>query len=1232
ALHMHASSGVWKYSYSWILHVRYSQTNLRGVPYLRWLFDQKMTKCQLSEQQLKCGTMKEVKIQVTKEGISIFVECAGNPSSVFTNRVDSDHANRPMPDLNHIAENVVNVPTLSLKETNYVEVREILEDVKINKATGYDLIPPRLVKESAEVLCYPLSTLINYILGNGKILQQWKSGEITPVYKKECELSKINYRPLTILPSLSKVFEKIVELRMSPHFEKIYHKYVFAYRKHHGCDTAILSLTEEWKKELDNHKVIGLVAMDLSKAFDTLPHDLTVQKLKQYGADQKTTTLITDYLSNRRQRVKLGTKVDQWYKENRMQRNLSKYQAIVMGKPKANLEFRCENTTIPNCEEMELLGVTMDNKLKFEKHVAKICRKVSQQTAVLKRMRNILPFEIRSNIYTCFIAPHFRYCSETWHFCNKITADKLEKVHERAICFVFKDRYAPYEELLAKLGLSTLRHERIKKNISKALSCYYRRSKFSFRAIMIDHNRSDVSDLATLQSTVNQLVFIINEALEQDGHLNNDHEFQGNSGTFVKRMEQNINKAPGGKKANITSLTKTKYYITGYKIQQKSKQCTSHIRTLFGGFVLVCTTFLFLWNMLAHPHSAYKPPSPLSNNKQGKCLLDICDIYDLDSLINKPTRVSENRSSCLDVILTNVPAFMGDSDVVETGLSNHYLKAFLEDLKTRNAMKERDRLKKKQTRKSEKVLEPIKPYINSRKIKSNSRIVIKDNEKIITDTKEVLEILNKYFSSDAYVPDSDHANGPMPDLNHIAENVVNVPTLSLKETNYVEVREILEDVKINKATGYDLIPPQLVKESAEVLCYPLSTLINYILGNGKIPQQWKSGEITPELSKINYRPLTILPSLSKVFEKIVELRMSPHFEKIYHKYVFAYRKHHGCDTAILSLTEEWKKELDNHKVIGLVAMDLSKAFDTLPHDSILGRLLFNIFMNDLAYVIKHSKLSAYADDTQISYADKDPAKVEEVVNSDLAKVDQWYKENRMQRNLSKYQAIVMGKPKANLEFRCENTTIPNCEEMELLGVTMDNKLKFEKHVAKICRKVSQQTAVLKRMRNILPFEIRSNIYTCFIAPHFRYCSETWHFCNKITADKLEKVNERAIRFVFKDRYAPYEELLAKLGLSTLRHERIKKIICNVYRSLNHSNYPASLKELLNLRQSKYSLRGKHILQIPKVNTTTYGLKSWRYQAAKLWNSLPDTARATENYEMFSNSISLNDIRILDNLQ
>ena len=169
--------------------------------------------------------------------------------------------------------------------------------------------------------------------------------------------------------------------------------------------------------------------------------------------------------------------------------------------------------------------------------------------------------------------------------------------------------------------------------------------------------------------------------------------------------------------------------------------------------------------------------------------------------------------------------------------------------------------------------------------------------------------------------------------------------------------------------------------------------------------------------------------------------------------MFTYRKHHGCDTALLSLTEQWKKEIDDNKTIGLVSMDLSKAFDTLPHElivlklkeygadeattalirdylsnrfqrvrlgdtlsnwqsickgvpqgSILGPLLFNIFMNDLSYVIKESTLSTYADDTQIFYADNDLPRVEETINTDLASADKWFATNGMKRNSSKYQA------------------------------------------------------------------------------------------------------------------------------------------------------------------------------------------------------------------------------------
>lgn len=127
--------------------------------------------------------------------------------------------------------------------------------------------------------------------------------------EKDCSLSKDNYRPLTILP---KVFETLVHSRVSPRFSNILHKFVFAYRKHHGCDTALLSLTEEWRKELDGQKIIGLVSMDLLKAFDSLPPDLIVKKLKEYGADERTANIIEDYFSDRQQRVKMAGEYSSW--------------------------------------------------------------------------------------------------------------------------------------------------------------------------------------------------------------------------------------------------------------------------------------------------------------------------------------------------------------------------------------------------------------------------------------------------------------------------------------------------------------------------------------------------------------------------------------------------------------------------------------------------------------------------------------------------------------------------------------------------------------------------------------------------------------------------------------------------------------------------------------------------------------------------------------------------------
>ena len=125
----------------------------------------------------------------------------------------------------------------------------------------------------------------------------------------------------------------------------------------------------------------------------------------------------------------------------------------------------------------------------------------------------------------------------------------------------------------------------------------------------------------------------------------------------------------------------------------------------------------------------------------------------------------------------------------------------------------------------------------------------------------------------------------------------------------------------------------------------------------------------------------------------------------------------------------------------------------------------------------------------------------------------------------------------------------------MLGVAVDDMLKFDKQVVNTCRKVSQQIAVLKHMRNILPNDIRKNIYMPLIVPHFDCCAQTWHFCNNSSAEKLEKENERAVRFVFWDKHSTYKEFLKLLGRRTQMGQRMSKILCSVFKPVNNKRKP-----------------------------------------------------------------------------
>ena len=449
---------------------------------------------------------------------------------------------------------------------------------------------------------------------------------------------------------------------------------------------------------------------------------------------------------------------------------------------------------------------------------------------------------------------------------------------------------------------------------------------------------------------------------------------------------------------------------------------------------------------------------------------------------------------------------------------------------------------------------------------------------MITDKQSIANIFNKHFvniTSDIKEPKS-NCSANFEDHPSISAILANLPedassNFDFTLCNTVIVEKCLQEIRMNKSSGYDGIIPRLLKDSASIISGPLCSIFNTSIITGHYPNNWKKGQVTPvfkkddEFSTTNYRPISVLLAINNVFEKLLATQLNSHFNRILADNSSAYRKHHSCQTALLRLVEDWKDCLDKDLMVAVISIDLSKAFDSLPHNlllaklkaygltkpacillgnflngrqqrveindtfspwmsltrgvpqgSVLSPLLFNIFINDIFYFVRHARLNICADDQQIYDSDKDPMTLHLRMENELTTIVNWYAINGLKANPEKFQAMILEKKTYDFHFKIGNVEIDKETSINLLGVNLDNKLNFSKHISNICARVHNQIQVIKRFRHILSSSTEARLYKAFIKPHFQYCSTIWHFCGARNSEKLELLNKHALRIILND--------------------------------------------------------------------------------------------------------------------